>query len=83
MQSLFQLLLYREKDVVEVHKLLGRMFNCIRYRRALVESRTPESESLARWSMDDADNDLSEIMNTWCLLEGDKALIWSLVKRSV
>ena len=83
MQCLFQLLLNREKDVVEVHKLLDRMFNCIRCRRALEESRTPESESLARWSINDADTDLRELMRAWCLTDRDRALIWSLVKRSV
>lgn len=83
MRDLFRLLLDRQKDVVEVHKLFGRMFNCIWYRRKLAESETPESESLARWSIQDADNDLRSLMQAWCLLEGDKNLIWSLVKRSV
>lgn len=83
MRSFFKLMLDREKNVVEVHKLLGRMFNCIWYRRQLDASETPESESLARWSIEDADSDLRELMSAWCLLEGDKQLIWSLVKRSV
>ena len=83
MQCLFQLLINREKNVVEVHKLLGRMFNCIWYRRKLEESETPESESLARWSINDADNELRELMHAWCLLDSDKSLIWSLIMRSV
>lgn len=83
MKCLFQLLLNREKDVVEVHKLLGRMFNCIFYRRQLYKAETPESESIARWNIDDADNALREIMSAWCLLDADKALIWSLVKRTI
>lgn len=83
MKCLFQLLLNRQKDVVEVHKLLGRMFNCIFYRREFHKAETPESESIARWNMQDADNNLSELMRAWCLLDSDKALIWSLVKRSI
>lgn len=83
MRSLFALLLGREKDVVEVHKLLDAMHNCIHYRRVLHQSTTPESESLARWSMQTADDELRELMRAWCLLEGDKQLIWSLVGRTV
>lgn len=83
MRCLFQLLLNRQKDIVEVHKLLGRMFNCIWYRRKLAVAETPEGESLARWSIDLADTELREIMRAWCLLDSDRALIWSLVQRSV
>lgn len=83
MRGLFQLLLHRHKNIVEVHKLLGRMFNCVWYRRKLAEAETPEGRSLARWSILDADNELRELMCAWCLLEGDKNLIWSLVQRSV
>ena len=83
MRCLFQLLLERQKNVIEVHKLLGRMYNCIWYRRKLAEAETPEGESLARWSISEADNELRELMSVWCLLEGDKNLIWSLVQRSV
>lgn len=83
MRCLFQLLLNRQKDVVEVHLLLERMFKCIRYRRDFHKAKTPETESLARWSMDLADTELREIMRAWCLLDSDRALIWSLVQRSV
>lgn len=83
MRDLFQLLLNREKNAVEVHKLFGRMFNCIWYRRKLAEAETPEGESLARWSMQEADNELRELMSAWCLFEGDKNLIWSVVYRTV
>lgn len=83
MRDLFQLLLYREKDVVEVHKLFRLMFKCISYRRALADAETSESESLARWGIDEADSELRELMAAWCLLEGDKQLIWSLIYRTV
>ena len=83
MRSLFALLLGREKDVVEVHKLLAAMHNCIHYRRVFHQTTTLESESLVRWSMQTADDELRELMSAWCLLEGDKQLIWSLVRRTV
>lgn len=83
MRCLYQVLLNRQKNIVEVHKLFGRMFNCIWYRRKLAEAETPEGESLARWSIEDADKELSEIMSAWCLLDSDKNLIWSLVRRTV
>lgn len=83
MRSLFALLLGREKDVVEVHKLLAAMHNCIHYRRVYHQPTTLENESLAKGSILTADDELRELMRAWCLLEGDKQLIWSLVYRSV
>lgn len=83
MKALFQLLLARKKDLVEVHKLLGRMFNCIYYRRRLAKAETPEGESQDRWGIEEADNELRSLMSAWGLYDGDKALIWSLVFRSV
>lgn len=83
MKCLFQLLLNREKNVVEVHKLLSRMFACIWYRRKVAEAETPDLKAFARLSVEDADNDLRELMRAWCLLDSDMNLIWSLVKRSI
>lgn len=83
MRCLFQLLLNREKNVVEVHELFRLMFQCISYRRSLADAETCESEALARWGIDDADSELRKLMQAWCLLEGDKNLIWSLVYRTV
>ena len=83
MRDLFQLMLNREKDVVEVHKLLGAMFECIYYRRILLQKSTPECETHARWSRQFADSDLEELMRAWCLNDMEKNLIRSLVRRSV
>lgn len=83
MKCLFELLLFRQKNVVEVHELFRLMFQCISYRRSLADAETCESESLARWGIDEADSELRELMAAWCLLEGDKQLIWSLVYRTV
>ena len=83
MKCLFQLLLYWEKDVVEVHRLLGRMFNCIWYRRKLAKAKTLEGKSLEQFSIDIADTELRELMRSWGMLEGDRNLIWSIIQRSV
>ena len=83
MKCLFAILLQRGKNVVEVHKLLGRMFNCIWYRRKLKEAETHEGRALARWSINDADNELDALMAAWCLSDDDRSLIRQLVKLSV
>lgn len=67
MQCLFQLLLNREKDVVEVHKLFERMYDCISYRRLLDVPKTPEQFSHACRSVIEVDKDLRELMRAWCL----------------
>lgn len=83
MKDLFGLLIQREKNVVEVSKLFSAMNVCIRARRDFQRSETPESEALARWSMDRADTELSTLMRAWCLLEGERDIIRSLVRSSV
>lgn len=83
MKCLFQLLLYWQKDVEEVYTLLGRMHNCIWSRRRLAKAETHEGAALERWSIEEHDNKLRELMSDWNLHEGDKNLIWSLVQRSV
>lgn len=83
MRCLFQLLLNREKNVVEVHKLLGAMFNCIYFQRAILQVKDPERVEGYQRELEASKVHLRELMNAWCLLEGDKQLIWSLVGRTV
>lgn len=83
MQCLFQLLINREKNIVEVHKLLGLMFNVIWYLRKLLESTDAEESRRIRTDIENAKNDLRELMQAWCLLDSDKQLIWSLTLRTV
>lgn len=83
MQCLFQLLINREKNIVEVHKLLGLMFNVIWYHRKLLESTDAEESRRIRTDIENAKNDLRELMQAWCLLDSDKQLIWSLTLRTV
>lgn len=83
MRDLFGLLIQREKNVVEVSKLFSAMNDCIDARRDFQRSETPESEALARWRMDTTDTNLSSLMRAWCLLEGERDIIRSLVKSSV
>ena len=83
MQCLFQLLLKRDKNVVEVHKLLGRMFNCIWYRRKFEQADRLDDKMVILASIDVADSELVELMKAWCLCINDMNLILSLVRQSV
>lgn len=83
MTCLFGILLDRNKNVVEAHKLFERMNDCILSRRRFEKSETPESEALARWSIERAENELRELMRAWCLLDTERNLILSLVRRTV
>lgn len=83
MQCLFQLLLNREKNVVEVHKLFGRMFNVIWYRRQFKKATEVSECKRILDSVVSAENDLRELLQTWCLSENDKKLIWSLTLKTI
>lgn len=83
MRDLFQILLNREKNVVEVHKLLGLMFNVIWYLRKLNESTDIDCTKQILDDVENAKNDLREIIKAWCLSDSDKELIWSLTLRTV
>ena len=83
MRCLFQLLLNRRKNVVEVHKLFTCMFNCIFFLRKIVNAGADEDLTSWQRDLEMAKDDLRECMRAWCLLDSDKNLIWSLVQRSV
>lgn len=83
LQCLFQLLLNRDKNVVEVHKLLGHMFNCIWYRRRFEMADSFEDKKHILSSIEVADSDLLELMKAWCLSIHDMNLIVSLVRQTV
>lgn len=83
MRDLFLLMLTRKKNVVEVHKLFTAMYNCIYFSRAILKVKDPERVKGYRRELDVSNDYLRELMSVWCLLDSDKALIWSLVQRSV
>ena len=83
MQCLFQLLLNRDKNVVEVHRLLGCMFNCIWYRQKYDITDSFEDKKAILASIEIADSELTELMKAWCLCIRDMNLILSLVRQSV
>lgn len=83
MRELFQLLLNREKNVVEVHKLFGIMFNVIWYSRQLDKATDDTQVKQIQDSLDDAKRDLCNILKAWCLSERDKRLIYLLILSSV
>lgn len=80
MKMLMAELIEREFRVNEIHKLFGRMFNVIWYRKKLKESETSENEALARWSLSDAQDNLNEIMRDYSFDEDIKRAIRNLVK---
>ena len=83
LQCLFQLLLNRHKNVVEVHKLFDLMFNCIWYRRMYDKADSFEDKKKILTSIEIADSELKKLMKAWCLCIRDMNLILSLVRQSV
>ena len=83
MQCLFQLMLNRERNVVEVHKLFGRMFNVIWYLRKLEESTDIDQTRQILADVENAKDDLRELMQAWFLSGPDKELIWSLTLKTI
>lgn len=52
--------------------LLDKM-EALRVARARFEdSETPESEALARWTLEDRRSELNQMMHAWCLTEYEK-----------
>lgn len=83
MTCLFGILLDREKDVVEVHRLFDRMFCIIGHLRLLEQTLDAEEAERLQSRIEDMKADLRELMQAWCLLESEKQVIWSLTLRTV
>lgn len=56
-------------DLVPAHEILHAMYNVFWYRNQIHSSMTPEQESLARWSLEDAKSILSARMHQYGLPE--------------
>lgn len=56
-------------DLVPAHNILHAMYNVFWYRNQIHLSMTPEQESLARWSLEDAKSILSARMHQYGLPE--------------
>ena len=79
----FRMLRAREKDVVEIHLLFGRMFNCIYNRRQLRKADTQSDRYIRTQCVEESDNDLNVLMDTWCLSKEVRDVVWFLVLSSV
>lgn len=74
-RELYHLLLVKDVDVVFAHKLFSHIYNVAWYRYNVKSAKTPEAESLARWSLGDARNELDYYLGSWGFCTLDKALI--------
>lgn len=74
-REIYHLLLVKDIDVVLAHRLLGRVFNVIWYRYKVKTAETPESTSLARWSLEDARDELNSLLYSMNICSLDKVLI--------
>lgn len=75
MQQLFDVLLYREKDIIACHAFLGYMHKVIDAARSFRLADTPEQEALARWDMQNAREELDRCMFAWCFSVEERALV--------
>ena len=83
LRHLFEVVLLHNKNVVEVHKLFGLMFNVIWYQRKLKETTDVDQTKQIQESVENAKSDLGELMHAWCLEYGDRDVIWALINKTV
>lgn len=60
LRAVFQWCMVCEWSVSDLNMLFSRISNIWHYRRAWLDAKTPEMTSLAAWSRDEANKDLSE-----------------------
>lgn len=73
--ELYDLLSVKCIDVLVTHKLLSAVHKVIWYRHLVQTAKTPEAESLARWSLGDARDILGDILHSLNLCDLDKYLV--------
>lgn len=54
-------------DLPTIKMVTDAMYNILHYRNLIHQTTTPEQESLAKWSLDDAKSVLSARMHQLCL----------------
>lgn len=74
-RELYHLLLVKDADIKLAHRLLRQVYNVAWYRRQIHTAKTPETESLARWSVESARADLDVTLLRMNLCELDRALV--------
>ena len=73
--ELYHLLLVKDADILLAHRILRQVYNVAWYRKQVQLAKTPESTSLARWSLDIARDELDRTLRKINICDLDKALI--------
>lgn len=74
-RELYHLLSVKNIDILVVHRLLNEVYFVIWYRHLVQTAKTPEAESLARWSLSDARDRLNVTLCSMNLCSLDKDLV--------
>lgn len=74
-REVYHLLLVKDVDVLMAHRLLRQIYNVVWYRHLVQTAKTPEAESLARWSVDNAREELDATLHSMQLCTLDRALV--------
>ena len=74
-RELYHLLLVKDVDILFAHRLLSQVYNVIWYRHQIHTAGTPETEALARWSVERARDELNSTLYAMNLCDLDKVLI--------
>lgn len=73
--ELYDLLSIKCVDIMLARKLLSAVYNVIWYRHLVQTANTPETVSLARWSLQDARDELDNALSALNLCELDRKLV--------
>lgn len=73
--ELYDLLSVKCVDIFEAHKLINQVFKVIWSRHQLQKAMTPETESLERWTLDIARDELNRTLRSMGLCDLDKKLV--------
>ena len=82
MSALYRMAKSRDWDFTRMCVLLAKMESVWVARKRFHAAETPESEALARWTLNDRRSDLMCLMSAWCLTEGQKDNILWLVQNT-
>lgn len=74
-RELYHLLLVKDIDILFAHRLFNQIYNVIWYRHLVQKADTPESTSLARWSLESARDDLNSTLYSMNLCDLDVVLV--------
>lgn len=73
--ELYDLLSVKCVDILLAHKLINQVYNVIWYRHLVQTAKTPEATSLARWSLEDARDNLNSTLYAMNICDLDKVLV--------